>query len=220
MNVEVICTYCKTIYLRAKKDHNRYINKGQKNFYCSTLCRSNARRIHPKTISFKCAHCKQLIEKKFDQSNKYKFCSTTCSNMARSTGRKFNKRCKTCNKISKIEVEACRDCAVVIRNQRTLQDIKNSVNSLGAYHAKLRGLARVAYKSYGGKLECLACGYKLHADVCHIKDVQDFPMTATLAEVNAKENLIALDKRCHWEFDHGYLKLSSQGSVTRSTRES
>jgi hypothetical protein len=54
-------------------------------------------------------------------------------------------------------------------------------------------------------MECLACGYNLHVDVCHVRDVADFPLTAALAEVNAPSNLVALDKRCHWEFDHGYL---------------
>ncbi len=26
-----------------------------------------------------------------------------------------------------------------------------------------------------------------------------------MSEVNHISNLVALDKRCHWEFDHGYL---------------
>ena len=42
-------------------------------------------------------------------------------------------------------------------------------------------------------------------DICHIRDVADFSPEATVAEVNDPGNLMALDKRCHWEFDHGYL---------------
>jgi hypothetical protein len=58
---------------------------------------------------------------------------------------------------------------------------------------------------YRGPRKCAACGYSLHVDICHIRDVANFPDTAILGEVNDSANLVALDKRCHWEFDHGYL---------------
>jgi HNH endonuclease len=48
-------------------------------------------------------------------------------------------------------------------------------------------------------------------DVCHVRPVSDFPPSATLGEVNAPENLVALDKRCHWEFDHGHLRRTPDG---------
>lgn len=70
------------------------------------------------------------------------------------------------------------------------------------YHNRLRSHARTAYK---GPKYCEACGYDLHYDVSHIRAIADFPSTATLGEVNHPDNLIALDKRCHWEFDHGHL---------------
>lgn len=84
-----------------------------------------------------------------------------------------------------------------------------------AFHAKVRGLARGAYK---GPLGCAACGYSLHVDICHIRPVADFPDDATLREVNAPENLVALDKRCHWEFDNGYLTIQvvGRGEGTRT----
>lgn len=63
----------------------------------------------------------------------------------------------------------------------------------------------MARSSYQGPMVCAMCGYDLHVDVCHIRDVAAFPPNATLGEANATINLIALDKRCHWEFDHGYL---------------
>lgn len=54
---------------------------------------------------------------------------------------------------------------------------------------------------------CAACGYNLHVDICHVIGVAEWPPSATLREVNAPSNLVALDKRCHWEFDHGFLDL-------------
>jgi hypothetical protein len=86
---------------------------------------------------------------------------------------------------------------------RTLGDLRGSYGTL-AFHAKVRGYARAAYK---GEMVCAACGYSLHVDICHIVAVADWPPTATVREVNAEDNLVALDKRCHWEFDHGYLVL-------------
>ncbi|HCT81196.1 MAG TPA: hypothetical protein DGT23_32430 [Micromonosporaceae bacterium] len=47
----------------------------------------------------------------------------------------------------------------------------------------------------------------MHVDICHIKPISDFDSSATIYEVNVRTNLVALDKRCHWEFDHGYLTL-------------
>lgn len=86
---------------------------------------------------------------------------------------------------------------------RTLGELRRALGTF-AFHAKVRGLARSAYR---GPRSCVACGYGLHVDICHIRDVSSFPNTATVAEVNDPANLVALDKRCHWEFDHGYLLL-------------
>ena len=68
-------------------------------------------------------------------------------------------------------------------------------------------------------VQCSACGYSLHVDICHVRDVASFPDSATVGEVNAAENLIALDKRCHWEFDHGYLVYADGQIVARSGLE-
>jgi hypothetical protein len=63
-----------------------------------------------------------------------------------------------------------------------------------------------AQRATGGPI-CATCGgpKSYTGDICHIRDVASFPDSATVGEVNNPANLIALDKRCHWEFDHGYL---------------
>lgn len=76
------------------------------------------------------------------------------------------------------------------------------------YHAKIRGAARVVFRQSGLPMECVNCGYNLHVDICHIKPVSSFPPEATIDEVNSLSNLVTLDKRCHWEFDNGYLSVS------------
>lgn len=76
-----------------------------------------------------------------------------------------------------------------------------------AIAAKIRGYGRVIYdKSTKPKL-CINCGYNKHYEVCHIVAIKDFPDAATMSEVHALDNLIALCPNCHWEFDHGMLTL-------------
>lgn len=95
----------------------------------------------------------------------------------------------------------CLRCRVEKSSSRTLGDLRAEYGT-HAFHAKVRGMARDAYE---GPKACAACGYSLHVDICHVRDIASFPSDATLAEVNAADNLVALDRRCHWEFDHGYL---------------
>jgi ribosomal protein L40E len=109
--------------------------------------------------------------------------------------------CPVCYGPKSYNARTCRSCRYGPLGKRTLGELREKRGTF-AFHAKLRGLARTAYKR---PLACAACGYDRHVDICHIRDVADFPPEATVDEVNDPSNLIALDKRCHWEFDHGYL---------------
>lgn len=53
--------------------------------------------------------------------------------------------------------------------------------------------------------KCQICNYDNHVEVCHVRPVRDFPMEATVKEINDTKNLIALCPNHHWEFDHGLL---------------
>lgn len=53
------------------------------------------------------------------------------------------------------------------------------------------------------------CNYSLHVELAHIKTVSDFAVTSTLGEVNDPSNLLVLCRNCHWEYDHGYLKIEN-----------
>ncbi|WP_248581585.1 HNH endonuclease [Nocardioides sp. InS609-2] len=87
----------------------------------------------------------------------------------------------------------------------TLAELRGGL-SLNQYHAKIRGWSRSVYD---GPRRCLECGYSLHVDICHVRDVSTFALYATIGEVNAPENLIALCKNHHWEFDNGFLTIRS-----------
>jgi predicted HNH restriction endonuclease len=47
----------------------------------------------------------------------------------------------------------------------------------------------------------------LHVEVCHIREINSFPDTAIIKEINDHGNLILLCRNCHWELDHGLLDL-------------
>jgi 5-methylcytosine-specific restriction endonuclease McrA len=53
-----------------------------------------------------------------------------------------------------------------------------------------------------GKEFMCRCGYNKHAEIAHIIPVSHFPSEATIAQINALDNLVALCPNCHWEFDN------------------
>lgn len=73
----------------------------------------------------------------------------------------------------------------------------------------IRDTARVLYAHYhnGTPKQCQVCRYSKSVMICHIKPVAEFDDAATLEEINAKENLIALCPNCHRELDGGLLPL-------------
>ncbi len=98
-----------------------------------------------------------------------------------------------------------------ILGSRTLEfyfskdSLKNLHQSSKSAHIRLLG--RSWFKDMV-ELPCANCNYDKHVELCHIKAIKDFPQTATLKEVNCKENLIQLCPNCHWEFDNGLLDIS------------
>jgi hypothetical protein len=67
--------------------------------------------------------------------------------------------------------------------------------------------ARRNYRASGRPQVCQACGYSLHINVCHIKDIKDYSMDTKIGVINHLDNLVPLCPTHHWEFDHGHLKL-------------
>lgn len=89
---------------------------------------------------------------------------------------------------------------------QTLGELR-SAYSIAQYHAKIRGYSRNTYRRSGKPMSCEVCSYTLHVDICHLRELNSFPMSATVAEVNAIENLAALCRNHHWELDNGHLSL-------------
>lgn len=182
----------------------------------------------PSTVQRTCVECTQSFEASGIEVRKgnAKFCSHSCSashnNRIRVRARKF-KKCRDCDKqTATTKSKLCVDCGPrrpskrkAPLEQRTLEDLRESY-SLNDFHAKIRGDSRQAFRASGRPYTCLICGYRKHVDICHVIPLKDFPNSATLGEVNSSDNLIALCKNHHWEFDHDELDPEDQVELLSS----
>lgn len=152
-----------------------------------------------------------------------KFCSRSCSasftNRSKPKRKATEKFCLRCEKslgfipytVSGSGI--CDDCKITkprnvdwdLETKASLRGMGNS--NYGGRFPYIRVLSRKNYINSGKDMKCKICEYDLHVDVCHIKDVQDFPDDALIREINHIDNLVALCKNHHWEFDNGYLSL-------------
>lgn len=216
--IELICMGCDKPFPRALKQHNANLRRGRAIVACSNSCVNRARfKNHSNLISSECLECAAGFSRKRSTNDKMMFCSKSCAASYNGKLRakiKPPKVCRVCKKtVSSTRRQICEECKSEQRYSRrpdwntiTLQSLKDKY-STSQYHAKIRGMSRSEYKRSGKPMSCLIDGYSLHVDVCHITDVKDFPMNATISEVNHIDNLVALCKRCHWEFDNGYLEI-------------
>ena len=150
-----------------------------------------------------------------------KFCSRSCSasfSNREYPRRKITKTCSrdNCNKLirnwrsSLCEEHFLRKQAKekdFILNQ-TLKELRLEQKHLhpSSQYAKIRGYARNWFKELTF-LPCANtnCKYDKHVEICHIRRIADFPETATVGEINNRNNIIQFCRKCHWEFDNGLL---------------
>lgn len=163
-----------------------------------------------------CRHCNVEFEKA--QKNMYKstthFCSRSCSNSY--NNHKFPRRtksgkCKICSAAIGAARTYCHECWHTQKplgrewESVTLGQIKLTAKYQA--HAVVRQLARSIYFRSGSPTCCFICGYSLHIDVCHKKSIASFSDDDLVSRINDIENLVALCKNHHWEFDSGFLSL-------------
>lgn len=149
------------------------------------------------------------------QTTNPKFCSRSCAaiyNNKKQPKRKPESFCKDCGKPNTRSRTYCKDCwpkhATRDWSKVTIKELRGegSANYGGRYPV-IRHLSRKWYKKSGRPMKCSVCGYSLHVEICHIKDVNKFDESTSIAEVNRLDNLVALCKNHHWEFDNNHLKL-------------
>lgn len=123
-----------------------------------------------------------------------------CSNCGQPKGRKQGTNlCSTCLLLSRIATA----------NNVTKSELYARRGSYQSARSAIRKHAAQVFEQSGLPLVCFVCGYStaLVVEIAHKRAVADFPGSATLEEINAIENLVALCPTHHAEFDLGLLKL-------------
>lgn len=110
---------------------------------------------------------------------------------------------KRCSKLG-IEPQLYKPSSLLNRTKGELLSDRKNYQS---YRSAIRKLAEKIYTDSGQKKVCAICGYDKHAEIAHIKAVSEFDDSATIAEINSLNNLIALCPNHHWEYDNGIITL-------------
>lgn len=152
----------------------------------------------------KCKHCKHPTDNP-------KFCNRACAakyNNKVAPKRRRSGSCKTCKTPILANRTYCKDPSCNPQHRDWAKITLQDVQGLRGYQAnsRVRELARTAFYRVAQSRACQNCGYDKHIEVCHVMPISSFPLHATIAEINAHENLVGLCRNCHWEFDNGLLR--------------
>jgi hypothetical protein len=216
--VIVQCDHCGKNTSKANNAVSVARKHGNKMF-CSRKCFDKHRS---NKINCVCKNCgEQFIRDKSQvEKSKNTFCSQSCA--AIFNNKKFPKRknvdekdkyCSLCGKPKRSVSIFCQSCSRKIKSKEilstTLGQIRNLYREKSSLDiaGKLRGYSRQAYKQSNQPKRCANCGYDKHYEVCHIKPIKDFSNDATMQEIHDISNLVALCRNCHWELDHGMLRI-------------
>lgn len=90
---------------------------------------------------------------------------------------------------------------------RTKGELFSSRKNWQSARSAIRKHAQAIFSVFNTEHKCSICGYDKHIEIAHIKAVSDFDDEATIGEINAISNLIALCPNHHWEYDNGIINL-------------
>lgn len=172
------------------------------------------------------------MTEKPSETNKKRFCSKSCA--AIYNNKKFPKKiakiwyCEVCREETTANRKYCDGCLQIINslkgkkvanyqiqtnkyndwsniNQMTKQEVLEKSGNSWTMKCTITRCARRSYRKTSRQQSCQICGYDKHINICHIKDIKDFPANSLIGEINDLNNLIALCPNHHWEFDHNRL---------------
>lgn len=157
-----------------------------------------------------------------------KFCTRSCSALHSNRNKPKNattasptKACDACGSLIRLRAHKggyrvrkhCDLCKIQVREERspilnlTKKELRKRYSGTTNYHSVLRAHSRKTYANSKKPRTCAKCGYSTFVQVCHLRDVSDFPDTAFVKEINHIDNLVALCPTHHWELDHCFLDL-------------
>ncbi len=213
--IELKCDSCGVLFERTKGQHRFNLeDRKQTNVFCSNKCVGTFAKKQRK--QFVCAFCDSTFSKHNSKRNPPKFCSRSCSSKQNGLNKKgtLSKKCEVCNTLIDSRRKYCDEC---FKREKRVDIINTTIGEyLKTYKARnISSQAKAVTKNR--EQICSHCGYDKFVEVCHIKAVSSFPPFSTLAEVNAPDNLILLCPNCHWEFDHGMLKIAGVDNIQPTT---
>lgn len=173
-------------------------------------------------MSFKiitCHKCNKQVKKsptevKRNKSGKM-YCSRSCA--AQVNNKEFPKRkmegiCK-CGKPTNKFRTYCNACyTITLIDEKTYGELKGDTKY--QKNSRIRSHARNKYLKSNLPKHCILCEYSKHIDICHIKDISSFPDETLIKEINNLNNLLALCKNHHWEFDKNIMVAKDQKKIT------
>ena len=176
----------------------------------------------------KCENCQVSFQKAENQIKRtaHNFCSCSCSVSFNRRGKPSNnsatpRTCLLCKKTffarkPHRSTKFCPNCMngkatrIEYHKSLTLAYIRSQTHLKGHHpswiYAQVRQFNRIWNKSLIAA-GCKICGYRLHVELCHLRALSEFPLTATLGEVNHSSNVVPLCRNHHWEFDNGFISL-------------
>lgn len=148
-----------------------------------------------------CDYCNNVIHvpigRKPAEVRKKKFCNRYCMGKSHSRNNE--------NKPKKIKFSTSKK---LILEEGTKMDIFFRSKNWQSARSSIQKIARKKYKESNKPKKCKVCKYDKHYEVCHIKSVSSFNDDCLISEINHLDNLVALCPNCHWEFDHGILRIN------------
>lgn len=186
-----LCLFCQSAIL---PQPGKVLTDTRKQKFCNRSCAAkyNNRRFPKRSCATSptglCATCTTVIHYKKGKDGTYS----------------VRRYCEPCSKIARY---AARNFSTEALHQRTKGDLFATRKNWQSARSTIVRHAALMFRSSGKPNVCVICGYAKHIDICHINDVASFPDSATIGEINASSNLVALCPNHHWEYDNGLIIL-------------
>ena len=197
-----ICLHCGKVITVGESEQVAAVKKKK---FCNRSCgASHNNKVYPKRA--------QVFGKKHEDVGHCQKCGEEII-YSKQNGRVHYRRkyCDLCLRTLRVKngnANAWHDFPPMPLEEQSKAEVKRRNHNTSLWFGnRITSHARKAYKASGKPYICKHCGYDLHVDICHIKDIKDFPDSALVKEMNHPDNLVALCKNHHWEFDNGFLKL-------------
>lgn len=210
--INLQCGHCGKSFSRKASSHKYTLNRNPKaSIFCTQKCKKAGART---TLTVPCGSCGLPVERvpsALSQNGNRAFCSRSCS--ASVTNREFPRRrkririCADCS--TPCTGTRCLPCLRAVQAARTAARTKGELfltqKSWQGARSTIQEHARKIYFQAHPNPSCQVCGYTKHVEVCHVRNVADWPDEATFGEINDSENLAGLCPTHHWEFDNDAL---------------